>query len=165
VLKAALTPGAELSKLTTIDASTEDLDPTQFCDRRRPPPAAAGAPPALSISASSMRSRRMKLRLGDARFCRRAIRDRGVIVFHDRVLVDHGIQRFLSESSGCRAYPLAHDLFVVEINVPSLLDDPRVRAQVPSKAWLVVDRLRVVPLVLRFAPIVRALRQRFASRP
>ena len=53
----------------------------------------------------------------------RPIRDRGVIVFHDRLIVDHGIRRFLAELSRYRAYPLAHDLFVVEIGVPSLLDD------------------------------------------
>jgi hypothetical protein len=47
----------------------------------------------------------------------------GVIVFHDRVIVERGIQRFLGELSRYRAYPLAHDLFVVEINAPSLLND------------------------------------------
>ena len=52
-----------------------------------------------------------------------------MIVFHDRLIVDHGIRRFLAELSRYRAYPLAHELFVVELGVPSLLDDARVRAR------------------------------------
>ena len=89
-------------------------------------------------------------------------------MFHDRVLVERAIQRFLGELSHCRAYPLAHDLFVVEIDVPSLLGDPRVRAQVPRDLWLVVDRLRAVRLVLRLGPVARRLRlalARFALKP
>ena len=59
-----------------------------------------------------------------------------MIMFHDRLIVDHGIQRFLAELSRYRAYPLAHDLFVVEVGVPSLLDDPRVK---PRSARPVAD--------------------------
>ena len=140
-------PAADLAKLSTIDGTTADLDPAGFwidlclIDGEHTNAAA----------------------LQDARFCRRAVRDRGVIVFHDRLIVDRGIQQFLAELSRYRAYPLAHDLFVVEIGVPSLLDDPRVRSQVPRDLWLAIDRLRAVRPVLRLAPIARTARRRAAG--
>jgi hypothetical protein len=136
-------PGADLAKLNTIDGTTADLDP-------------AG----LSIDLCLIDGEHTNAAaLQDARFCRRAVGDRGVIVFHDRLIVDRGIQWFLAELSRYHAYPLAHDLFVVEIGVPSLLDDPRVRAQVPRSLWLTVDRLRAVRPVLRLAPIARTARR------
>jgi predicted O-methyltransferase YrrM len=131
-------PGASLEKLTAIDAGTDELDPTElsadlcFIDGEHTNGAA----------------------LRDARFCRQVVRDRGVIVFHDRKLIGRGIREFLRELSHSRAYPLAHDLFVVELNGRSLLSDSRVKAQLPSTAWLVADRLHAVPLALRLAPMV-----------
>jgi predicted O-methyltransferase YrrM len=131
-------PGADLEKLTAIDAGTDELDPTElsadlcFIDGEHTNGAA----------------------LRDARFCRQVVRDRGVIVFHDRKLVGRGIREFLRELSHSHAYPLAHDLFVVELNGPSLLSDSRVKARVPRTAWLVADRLQAVPLALRLAAIV-----------
>jgi hypothetical protein len=97
--------------------------------------------------------------LQDARFCRRVIRDRGVIVFHDRTIVGHDIRRFLRELARYRAYPLAHDLLVVEINAPTLLSDPRVRARVPRPAWLIADRLRATRVVLWLDAMLWLLRQ------
>ncbi len=135
-------PEADLSKLTTIDSSTESLDPTE-----------------LSADLCLIDAEHTNVAaLRDARFCRRAISDRGVIVFHDRTLVDQGIQQFLGQLPRYRAYPLAHDLFVVELNVPSLLADARVRTQVPGGVWLLLDRLRAVRPALRLAPLVRGLR-------
>jgi Methyltransferase domain len=136
-------PGSELAKLSTIEGTTIDLDPMGL-----------GADLCLIDGEHTNAAA-----LLDARFCRRAVRDRGVIVFHDRLIVDRGIQRFLGELSQYRAYPLAHDLLVVEIGVRSLLDDPRVRAQVPRGLWLTVDRLRAVRLALRLAPIARTARR------
>jgi hypothetical protein len=138
-------PEAELEKLTTIEASTEKLDAAElsadlcFID-------------AEHTNAAALR---------DARFCRQVIRERGVIVFHHRTLVGDAVRQFLAELSRHRAYPLAHDLFVVEINVPSLLSDPRVRAQVPHRAWLVVDRLGAMSLALRLSPMVGLRRRAF----
>ena len=136
-------PGADLAKLTTIDGTTADLDP-------------AGLRIDLCLIDGEHTN---AAALQDARFCRRAIRDEGVIVFHDRLIVDRAIQWFLAELSRYRAYPLAHDLFVVEIGVPSLLDDQRVRSQVPRGLWLTIDRLRAVRPVLRLAPIARTARR------
>ena len=136
-------PGADLAKLSTIDGTTGDLDPAD-----------------LRIDLCLIDGEHTNAAaLQDARFCRRAVRDQGVIVFHDRLIVDRGIQRFLAELSGYHAYPLAHDLFVVEIGVPSLLGDERVRLRVPRSLWLTIDRLRAVRPVLRLAPIARTARR------
>jgi hypothetical protein len=140
-------PGADLRKLTTIEAPTGDVDPAEV------------SADLCLIDGQHTNAAALE----DARFCREAIGDHGVILFHDRVIVDRGIRSFLTELSGYRAYPLAHDLFVVEIGVPSLLADSRVRAQVPRRAWLVVDRLRAVRLVLRLATVARAARRWFAG--
>jgi hypothetical protein len=142
----ARVPGADLAKLTTIEGDAEDVDPSGM------------RADLCLIDAQHTNAAALQ----DARFCRRAIRDRGVIVFHDRLIVDRGIRRFLAQLSRYRAYPLAHDLFVVEMGVPSLLDDPRVRAQVPGDLWLTLDRVRAVRLGLRLAPSVRAARRGFA---
>jgi len=139
-------PGVDLRKLTAIDATAEDLDPAH----RR---ADLCLIDAQHTNAAALR---------DARFCRKVIRDRGLIVFHDRTLVDRGIQRFLREVGRCRAYPLAHDLLVVELNVPSLLLDPRVRAQIPGAVWLTLERFRAVRTVLRLSRVWRSLRRGFA---
>ena len=140
-------PGADLGKLSTVDGTTADLDPV-----------------ALRVDLCLIDAEHTNAAaLRDARFCRRAIRDRGVIVFHDRLIVDHGIQQFLGELSRYRAYPLAHELFVVELGVPSLLGDARVRARVPHDLWLMADRLRAVRLALHLGPMLRTARRRSAS--
>lgn len=139
-------PGADLDKLSALNSTTEELDPVtlrvDLC-----------LIDAEHTDAAALR---------DARFCRRAIRDRGVIVFHDRLIVDRGIQEFLGELSRYRAYPLAYELFVVELGVPSLLRDPRVRARVPHDLWVIADRLRVVRPALRLGPMLRTTRRRSA---
>jgi hypothetical protein len=142
----ARVPGADLRKLTAIEASTDDVDPRKL------------SADLCLIDAEHTNDAALR----DARFCRRVIGERGVIVFHDRILVDRGIQRFLSELSAHRAYPLRHDLFVVEIGVPSLLDDPRVKAQVPRVTWLVADQLGVMRVMLALAPAARSLKRVFA---
>lgn len=142
--------GADLEKLITIDSSTEELEP-------------AGLTADLCFIDAEHTNAAV---LRDARFCRRVIRDRGVIVFHKRAVVGLGIRQFLHELSRYRAYPLAHELFVVEINLPSLLSDPRVRMQVPRKAWFLVDRLRVVRPALQVGAMIQSLRTNlFRRRP
>jgi hypothetical protein len=135
-------PGADLKKLTTIEADTKDVAPEQL------------RADLCLIDAQHTNAAALQ----DARFCRHVLRDRGVIVFHDRLVVDRGIRRFLGELTRYRAYPVAHDLFVVELNVPSLLSDPRVAAQVPSAVWLAADRLGAVRLLMRLGPLARSLR-------
>ena len=95
--------------------------------------------------------------LRDAQWCRRAIRDRGVIVFRDRTRVVAGILSFLRRLQHYRAYPLAHDLFVVEIGVPTLLSDPRVKAHIARPVWLLADRLRLVRRALQLTALIRPI--------
>jgi hypothetical protein len=67
-------PGANLDKLTAIDASTEDLSPADM------------SADICFIDAEHTGSAALR----DARFCRQAIHDRGVVIFHDRLLVRQG---------------------------------------------------------------------------
>jgi len=141
-------PGADLTKLVTIDAATEAVDPAEltadicFID----------GPPTNAVA------------LQDARFCREVIRDRGLILFFDRTRVGDDIRQFLGELPSYRAYPLAHDIFAVEINIPTLLLDPRVKAQVTRKAWLLADRLRATRAALRIDAIASPLRANLLGR-
>jgi hypothetical protein len=139
----AQVPGANIDKLIAIDASTEDLSPADLS--------------ADLCFIDAEHTSRAALR--DARFCRRAIRDRGVIVFHDRLLVNAGIREFLGGLGRYRAYPLSHDLLVVELNVPSLLSDPRVKAQVPRRAWGAIASLGATRAALLLSVAARTLRQ------
>lgn len=101
-------PGADLDKLTTFDARSDELDPgdvgvaphLSFIDAEHTPAAA----------------------LADARFCRAAMGGAGTIVFHDRWMLYAGIRAFLRELRGRprRCYPLPDTLFVVELGAPWL---------------------------------------------
>lgn len=77
-------PGANLEKLTAIEAATDELDPAElsadlcFIDGEHTNGAA----------------------LRDARFCRQVVRDRGVIVFHDRSWLGEASESFFGS---CRA--------------------------------------------------------------
>jgi hypothetical protein len=129
-------PGADLEKLTAIDGTTEELNPENFCAD-------------LCLIDAEHTNEAV---LQDARFCRKVIRDHGVIIFHDRTLVSHGIFRFLGELQHYRAYPMANDLFVVELNIPSLLSDPRVKAQVLRQSWLLASQIGAIrPMLLATA--------------
>jgi hypothetical protein len=140
-------PEGDLAKLTTADAARTDVDP-----------AALGADLCFVDGDPTDEAA-----LRHARFCRQAIRGRGVIVFHDRTLVSRAIRRFLGELGRYRAYPLANELFVVEVDVPTLLSDARVRAQVPRRLWLAVDRVRAVRLALGLATAARAAQSAYGS--
>ena len=97
----ALVPGADLAKLETIDASTDELDPAAIAHRPR----------LCFIDGEHT----VEAAVRDARFCRSVIVDEGVIVFHDRKLVRPAIDAFVAELKGTphQAYPLPSDLFVV----------------------------------------------------
>jgi hypothetical protein len=141
----ARVPGADLEKVVTLEASASDLDPAAFnadlcfIDAEH-----------TNVAA-----------LDDARFCRKVIRDHGVIVFHDRTLVADGIARFLDELGPYRAYPLAHDLFVVELGIASLLGDREVRGRVTRRLWVLAARLHATAALLRLSA---ALGRRRAAR-
>jgi hypothetical protein len=136
-------PDAEMDKLTALDTSTELLDPDRF------------AADLCLIDGEHTDAAALR----DARFCRRAMRGRGVIVFHDRVIVAGAIRRFLAELEGARAYPLSHELFIVELGVPTLLRDARVRAQVPHSLWTAAARAGVTSQLLALGPVARQARR------
>jgi hypothetical protein len=139
----AQVPGAELDKLTALDASTESLDPDGF------------AADLCLIDGEHTNVAALR----DARFCWHAMSGRGVIVFHDRVIVAGAIRRFLAELEGARAYPLSHELFVVELGVPTLLRDPRLRAQVPHSLWTAAACAGVTSQLLALGPVARQARR------
>ncbi len=92
-----------------------------------------------------------------ARFCTQAMRGRGVIVFRDRTLIARALIRFLGELSSYRAYPLAHDLLVLELAVPSLRSDSRVENAIARPVWRTIDRLGAMRSALRLASVARVL--------
>ena len=100
---------------------------------------------------------RPRAALAAARFCCAVLRGHGVIVFCERTTISSAISRFLAELPACRVLPLAHDLLVVELGDPTVLDYAAVQARVPRPVWLALDRLRAVPLALRIAPALRRL--------
>ncbi len=122
-------PGANLSKLETVEESTENLAPDAF------------APPDFCFIDGEHTNRAA---LCDARFCRAVMRGTGVIAFHDSYAVERAILTFLRESPRPhRAYSLRSSVFVVELGgVRSLLDDARVRAQLyRPRRWVAANRV------------------------
>ena|SRR5436190_9619219 len=109
-------PGADLSKLETVEESTENLAPEEL------------SPPDLCFVDGEHTN---EAALRDARFCRDVMRGVGVIAFHDSYAVERAILAFLRETPRPhRAYSLRTSIFVVELGVaPSLLGDARVRGQ------------------------------------
>ena len=105
----ALVPGANLGKLRTIEASTEDLAAEAVLDV----PKLCFVDGEHTVSAA----------LRDARFCRAVIRDEGVIVFHDRVLVKPAIDAFVAEIGPVphQSYPLPNGIWVVSLGSARLL--------------------------------------------
>ena len=102
-------PGADLSKLRTIEASTEDLDPG---DVTRPQLCMLDGEHTTEAA------------LRDARFCREVMRGEGAIVFHDRELVADAIDRFLAELGEVAhaSFPLPDFFQLVEIGPPLISD-------------------------------------------
>jgi predicted O-methyltransferase YrrM len=141
-------PGADLSKLETFEASTEELDPETF------------APPDLCFIDGEHTN---EAALRDARFCRAVMRGRGVIAFHDSYAVEEGILAFLREAPRPhRAYSLRSSVFVVELGVErSPLDDPRVRGQLYRVGRSVLaNRLGCDTALLRARMLARQVRER-----
>jgi hypothetical protein len=122
-------PGADLAKLETLEASAENLDPGVL-----------DVPDFCFIDGEHTN----EAVLCDARFCRDAMRGRGVIAFHDSWLVARGIQRFLREAgTPRRAYPLRAAVFVVELgDGPPLLEEAALTRllQRPRHAWIASNR-------------------------
>lgn len=109
-------PGADLSKLETVDESTENIAPGRFA-----------RPDFCFIDGEHT----YRAALRDARFCRTVMQDAGVIAFHDFHIIERAILDFLRETSRPRrGYLLLHSVFVMELgSMPTLLHDPGIRGQ------------------------------------
>jgi hypothetical protein len=127
----ARVPHGNLRKLQTIEASTENI-------------AAGGLARADLSFIDGEHTRRAALR--DARFCRAVMQGAGVVVFHDRHVIEPAVQDFLAETPGMLvAYPLRTSLLVVELGRGFALRGERsIRAQLagpPAAVWVAAGRL------------------------
>jgi Methyltransferase domain len=131
-------PGADLSKLETVEESTENLAPGRFA-----------RPDFCFIDAEH--THRAALR--DARFCRTVMQGAGIIAFHDFEIIGPAILDLLRETPGPqRGYLLSFCVFVIELGaVPTLLDDPGVRSQLrPQRGWIMANRMSVQTWLLAY---------------
>ena len=107
-------PGADVGKITTIELSTEDIDPGSLPHR-----------PDLCFIDGEHTNRAA---LRDAEFCLAAVGDRGVIAFHDAWVTSAGIRRFLDLApAGTVGFTMPDGLFVADIGGRGLLDAPAIR--------------------------------------
>jgi Methyltransferase domain len=131
----AAVPGGNVAKVETIELSTEQIDPAGF-----------ERPDLCFIDGEHTRVAILR----DARFCREALRSRGVIAFHDFSAAPAAILEFLRESRPALGYWLRHDSFVIELGVPTLLSDPRIRQQLrlPAGVWGPLNAVGALPLLV-----------------
>ncbi len=142
-------PGADMSKLETIELSTEEIAPGGL---RRPDLCVIDGEHTYAAA------------LRDARFCRAVTQGSGVILFHDREVVEPAIIDFARETAGpLTAYPLRGSFFALELGGgPLLLADPGVAANLgpPSpRLWQLAGRLGLSARLLGAAGHARRLRR------
>jgi hypothetical protein len=101
-------PGGDLTKLRTLEASTEDLTADDV----------VGDPRLCFVDGEHT----VEAAIRDGRFCRAAIGDQGVIVFHDRNLVRPAIDTLVAELGELphESYPLPNGLAVVSLGEASI---------------------------------------------
>jgi hypothetical protein len=130
-------PGADLSKLNTVDDSTENIAPGRF-----PRPDVCFIDGEHTYGAA----------LRDARFCRAVMQGAGIVAFHDFQIIERAVLDFLRETPGPqRSYLLRSSVFIVELGtVSSMLTDPGIRAQLrPRRGWNTVNRIGVATWLIR----------------
>ncbi len=131
----AAVPGADVSKLETIELSTEQIHA-----------ASLERPDLCFIDGEHTRCATLR----DARFCREVMCGRGVIAFHDFPMVSSAIFDFLRETRPALGYLLRQEVFVVELGVPTLLSDPHIRRQLrlPAGVWRPLNALHALPILV-----------------
>jgi Methyltransferase domain len=139
-------PGADLSKLKTVEESTENIAPGLFA-----------RPDFCFIDGEHTYAAALR----DARFCRTVMQGAGIIAFHDFHIIEPAILNFLRETPRPRhSYLLLHSVFIVELGaIPTLRNDPAIRAQLTPRGRI-MDRLRGVDTWLLAADIRRRQRAR-----
>jgi hypothetical protein len=129
-------PGADLSKLETVEESTENIAPGRFA-----------RPDFCFIDGEHT----YRAALRDARFCRTVMQGAGIIAFHDFQIIEQAVLDFLRETPRPqRGYSLDHSVFIVELGaMPTLLNDPGIRAQLhPRRGWIMANRVGVDTWIL-----------------
>jgi hypothetical protein len=126
-------PSADLSKVETVEASTEDIAPGRF-----------SRPDFCFVDGEHTYSAALR----DARFCRTVMQGAGILAFHDFQIMEleRAVLHFLQETPRPhRGYLLSYNIFVVELGaIQTLLNDPRIRSQLrPRRGWIMANRLRV----------------------
>jgi hypothetical protein len=123
-------PGADLSKLETVEESTENVAPGRFL-----------RPDFCFIDGEHTYAAALR----DARFCRTVMQGAGVVAFHDFRIVERAVLDFLRETPRPRrGYLLTGSVFVVELGAtPSLLSDPVVRAQLTPRSRIMANLGRI----------------------
>lgn len=134
-------PDADLSKLQTVEASTENLMvPGRF-----------SVPNLCFIDGEHTHAAALR----DARFCRMVSEGQGVLAFHDFNIIPRAVLDFLRETRRPhRAYSLASCVFVVELGSGlTLLGHPGIRTQLrrPAVAWTIANRLGAGTLLTRLS--------------
>jgi hypothetical protein len=145
-------PGADLSKLETVEESTEHLAPGRF-----------SRPDFCLIDGEHTHAAVLR----DARFCRAIMQDAGVVAFHDFGVIGPAVLAFLRETSRPhRAYHMKSDVFVVELRTePALLEDPNVRGQLQRpRAWIAANRMAAESALLTAQLRLAQLRRAAISR-
>jgi len=140
-------PDADLSKLKTVEESTDTIAPGRFA-----------RPDWCFIDGEHT----YRAALRDARFCRTVMQGAGIIAFHDFHIIERAILDFLRETP-CprRGYLLLHSVFVVELGViDSPLGDPLVRGQLTPRGRI-MDWLRGFDTLL----LATDLRRRVRNHP
>jgi hypothetical protein len=146
----ALVPDGDLRMLQTIEDSSENIPPGEL------------ARADLSFI-DGEHTRHAALR--DARFCRAAMQGAGVVVFHDRHVIEPAVQDFVVETPGILvAYALRTSLFVVELGRGfGLLGERAIRARLagpPAPAWVAANRIHATRHLLAVARAARRARDR-----
>jgi hypothetical protein len=127
-------PQGDLSKLETIEACVDDLDPDTI-----PRPDLCLIDGARTLPAV----------LAAARFCAKVTGLEGIIAFRDPGVVEKAILRFVRETPGPhRGYWLQDEVFVVELGDRTVLNDPRVQDQLGGPLWMAANLVGLDMLVL-----------------
>ncbi len=142
-------PSADIRKLSTFEASTEEMRPADLSRR----------PNFCFIDGEHTDEAVLR----DARFCADAVAGAGVLAFHDYQMVEAGIRAFLKEAwqDVSHAIAFAGHVFAVELGGARMLQAPIVDRAIASRwhsaVWRVASRPRrsAIPLLVAWSAVSR----------
>jgi hypothetical protein len=143
-------PGADLTKVQTLETDTASLAPDRIDD----PPRFCFIDGEHTNAAASH----------DARFCRAVLQVPGIIAFHDNVYVGPAIAGFFQQDGGF-GYLLRDNVFVIEYGGRRVFNHPLVTQMVTGRVeWILANRLRFVHRVTGGPGPVETIRNRAGLR-